>query len=228
MALSIVFAGVVAASTVAYAVLTWRLTKETIAMREAQTDPHIAVSVEPHAGFINLIEMVIENHGPGPARNVTFQLDGDFIVDKESGTRLSETHLFRYGISYLSPRQHVRFFMGSLVEHQELLDAEPMHVRVRCEDSAGKLRTNDCYLDVRYLKGLSQLGRPDLCKIAEAAEKLASEVNRLASGSHQLHVVTQTKLDKVQEEQALRREWEEQRAQDTSTVRNGGADGQGD
>jgi hypothetical protein len=44
--LLLVFSGVVALSTVVYAVLTWKLVAETRKMREAQTEPKVSVFVE--------------------------------------------------------------------------------------------------------------------------------------------------------------------------------------
>ena len=85
-------------------------------MRQAQTDAHVGVSIEPRAEFVNLVEMIVENHGPGPARNVTLSLDGDFVLQKEPESRLSDTGLFRYGISYLAPQQRIRFYLVSLID----------------------------------------------------------------------------------------------------------------
>ena len=64
--LIIAFSGVVAVSTVVYAVLTWRLVSETRSLRKAQTDPQLSVSVQSDRGdHGGLVDLVIMNHGGG-------------------------------------------------------------------------------------------------------------------------------------------------------------------
>ena len=60
------FTGVVAASTVVYAFLTWRLVSETRRMREVQTEPRISMSLALSDRFgSGGLELVIRNEGQG-------------------------------------------------------------------------------------------------------------------------------------------------------------------
>ena len=75
--LMVIFAGVVAASTVVYAVLTSRLVTETRRMREVQTEPRVSIRVEvDHTGRPGY-ELTIRNEGQGAAKNVKFEFEGD-------------------------------------------------------------------------------------------------------------------------------------------------------
>ena len=74
----LVFSGLVALSTLVYAVLTWRLVTETKRMREVQTEPKVSVRAElsrdvGHGG----IELIIRNEGQGPAQNIRFEFEGN-------------------------------------------------------------------------------------------------------------------------------------------------------
>ena len=73
----LVFSGLVAASTVIYAFLTWKLVTETRQLRRAQTEPRVTVRVESTRSGGNGKELVIRNEGQGPAKGVSFTFEGD-------------------------------------------------------------------------------------------------------------------------------------------------------
>ena len=76
--LLLIFAGIVAASTLVYAVLTWRLVGETRRMREVQTEPQISVRAElSERGDHGGIDLVIRNEGQGAAYKINFKFEGD-------------------------------------------------------------------------------------------------------------------------------------------------------
>ena len=75
--LIVAFTFVVAGSTVAYVILTWRLVTETRRMREAQTEPRVSVRVEQESGRHPGYELTISNEGQGVAKNVRFKFEGD-------------------------------------------------------------------------------------------------------------------------------------------------------
>ena len=70
----IVFAGVVAASTVFYVILTRSLVAETKKLREVQTEPKIAVWVRPKEEAITFAHLYVRNIGLGPAFDVSFEI----------------------------------------------------------------------------------------------------------------------------------------------------------
>ena len=104
--LTIAFTGVVAVSTVVYAVLTWKLVSETRSMRRAQTDPRVSVHVEANeqAGG-GRIDLVIRNEGQGAAEEIHFDFEGDptYFDDERP---IDELPVMRNGLKYLVLRHH--------------------------------------------------------------------------------------------------------------------------
>ena len=105
--LIIVFTGVVAGSTVAYAVLTWRLVAETRRLREAQTEPRVSMRLElaervGHGG----IELLIRNEGQGPAQNIRFHFQGDptYFIGHGQQQPIDQIPLIENGLPYLVDR----------------------------------------------------------------------------------------------------------------------------
>ena len=76
--LIVAFTFVVAGSTVAYVILTWRLVAETRRMREAQTEPRISERSERRnkADMWDTVrmELVIRNEGQGPGSEHTIRV----------------------------------------------------------------------------------------------------------------------------------------------------------
>ena len=88
----IMFSGIVAVSTVAYAILTWRLVGETKKVRLAQTEPMVSVTHHPSKKGPEFIDFRIKNVGAGPALDITFEVETEF--EYVQGQRLSELRLF--------------------------------------------------------------------------------------------------------------------------------------
>ena len=101
------------ATSIALAVTTWVLAKETRLLRRAQTDPRLSIWIGPNKREVHWIEMVIENVGAGPAYGITFTASRDFECRK--GAPFSELGFMTTGLPYLAPRQGIRFFLTSLL-----------------------------------------------------------------------------------------------------------------
>ena len=109
------FSGVVVASTVVYAALTWRLVGETRRMREVQTEPKVSVFLELNEHVGNVMDFVIHNIGQGPAYNIRFTFQGDPIYFGEDRL-IDQLPVARNGLNYLGPNQTFRFVLGGLSE----------------------------------------------------------------------------------------------------------------
>lgn len=72
--LNVIFSGLVAISTVVYAVLTWQLVSETRKMREAQQEPKFLVTTQPREDSLDFVEMIVKNIGLEPAYEVKFEI----------------------------------------------------------------------------------------------------------------------------------------------------------
>lgn len=127
---------------------------ETRAMRKAQTEPHVSFTVQPSESHVGIVEMIVENHGPGAAKNIGFALSEDLAIDENPSAALSQTGLFRHGVTYLSPRQRFRFFLVSTIDYPELLAKEPVRVEIAYETVAGEKKVGEYFIDFCVLEGM--------------------------------------------------------------------------
>lgn len=208
-AFNVIFAMVVAIATVFYAVLTRRLVVETRRMREAQTEPLVLVRLEPSEAWINLITLIVENVGPGPAHEVRLSVTPDFEMRK--GQHLSELGLFRYGIRHLAPGQRISVHLTSMVGQIE--ESQRPDTRFRFEitttysSSLGTSYRRVYPIDFLHLVGMRTIGTPPLQQMAKDLEKIREAIGHFASGFRKVQVDVFTASDR----DAEMRGWEEER-----------------
>src|SRR5690242_11750012 len=89
---SVVLTGV----TAYYAFLTWRLVQENRELREEHSRPQVAITTSLHEAHINIVHLVIENIGHGPAYEVRFETNRDFKMSRQRSLR--EVGIFKSGI----------------------------------------------------------------------------------------------------------------------------------
>lgn len=206
------FSGVVALSTLIYALLTWKLVSETRKMREVQTEPKISVSIQQSEEAINCNEMIIQNIGSGPAKNVNFQIDPDF--EYMHGRFLSKLNLMNKGLEYLAPNQKIQFFLTDVREDFEKKTKTPFEIKVTYQNIIGKTYERKYIIDLSIFVGLPQLGEPPLYKIAKNIESIQKDVNRLSTGDHRLKAVIYTKSEVEEEEKELMEQLEKRKHED--------------
>ena len=210
----IVFSGTVAASTVVYAVLTWRLVSETRSLRKAQTDPQLSVSVESDRGDPNgRVDLVIRNHGGGAAQNITLEFEGDPTHFSETRP-IDQVGMIANGIRYLEPHGSRRIPLGWLFGDGKFEKAmqEPWVFNVGYKDSLGKDKIDTFTIDFGQFSGLMITSSP-MSKIAKGLESIEKQIKQLghvAYGGH-LHIVTQTKGELIRELEQKRRERKKRR-----------------
>lgn len=197
-AFAVIFSSVVAIATLVYAILTWKLVSETRKMREAQTEPNISISLQPREEWINLIDLVVQNIGSGPAYNIGFKVNPDFEYTK--GEFLSEIGFMKKGLYYLAPNQKWQFFLTSIVKNFEEKTKKLFEIKVTYQNSAGKSYEDTYLMDFSLFIGLSQLGEPPLYKIAKNIKDIKKDIHNLSTGFQKMKVITYTKRD-IEEEQ---------------------------
>jgi hypothetical protein len=199
--LIIIFSGVVALSTVVYALLTWRLVAETRKLREAQFEPNVLVYVQPKEDLISWLDIIVENTGLGPAYDVRLTIKPD--IERPSGDALGGMGWFTKGISLLAPRYQLRQGYTFMVHDTEQKLSVPRTVTVTYRNSGGKERVAEYVIDLSEMKGLRQNGTPPAYASAKSLEKLAKAVERMSSDLSKIRVITKT----AAEERAEAEEW---------------------
>jgi len=211
-AFAVIFSAVVAIATIVYAILTWKLVSETRKMREAQTEPKVSVTIQPREEWINLIDMVIQNIGLGPAYNIKFEINPDFEYMK--GRFLSELGFMKNSLKYLAPNQKLQFFLTTMIENFEEKTKKPFEIRVTYQNGRGKTYKDVYMIDFSQLIGLRQLGEPPLYKIAKNVEEIEKDIYNLSTGFHKIKVVRYTKEDVEEETKQLLEQFKRPKKED--------------
>lgn len=206
---TLIFSGVVALSTVVYAVLTALLVVETRQMRRAQTEPKLVAYVEPREEFINFAHLYIQNVGPGPAFDVSFKLTAkkddegaQLLIDDFSKSRFLET-----GVEYIGPTQRMRSRDTAFTQEFDKKIKAILNIELSYRSSTGKKYSDKYSIDMSQFEGAGGLGIPHLYSIAQSLKKFQEDFHRISSGFNKLKVETYSHEDR----ERARAEWEEQR-----------------
>jgi hypothetical protein len=192
--ITLIFSGVVTISTVIYAVLTWRLTSETIKMRKAQTEPQVSIYLQPCQAAFHFFDIVVRNIGAGPAYDVRFQILQEF--DVKQGRKLSEVDFIKEGINYMPPNYSITSFLfGVLGQYKEIID-KSLKITVSYKNSERKETIEIIEINMSQFKGRQKLGDDPANTIAESLKKIQIDINNLSSGFHHLRVDTYTSEDR--------------------------------
>jgi hypothetical protein len=122
--ITLIFSGVVAVSTLIYAILTWRLVSETKKMRAVQTDPKILVEVRPKGSMLGEIltydlNLFIRNIGLGPAYDINFKI----LKDRLNGFAkkvLEGSNVLKH-VEYLAPNDEISIMLTFVPYNSEEL-----------------------------------------------------------------------------------------------------------
>jgi hypothetical protein len=201
-ALTVIFTAVVTISTVAYAILTWSLVSETKRMREAQTEPRIEIALKPLDFAINIVRLYVRNIGLGPARNVRFT--SRVASGGEGAEKLLEefnkVNFLKAGLKYFGPGHEFHAGYTQITKDFDAKIASVLTYDIDYESVTGKEYSDQITIDVAELKGMNQLGKPNLYAIAQSLEAIQKEFSHVVSGFKKIHADVYTTEDRNREE----------------------------
>ena len=198
-----------ALATVAIAVLTFILAKETWYLRETQTQqlaelkrenirPNINVQLDPSRVGLNFVDVKISNLGKGIARKVAVE-----FLDRQ-GARVAEgvdpvvekfrkLAIFRQGIESMGIGQVITSFVFSFIDLNGELKGEIfkplLQMVVRFEDVEGNQYKNEFVVDFAQYQGISELGGGDpLHLMSEELKKLRGVMEKVARSDNRFGV----------------------------------------
>jgi cell division protein FtsL len=204
--MTLLFACVVAISTVFYVILTRQLVSERKKMRKAQTQPEISASlVQNDKTSIEFIDLVIENIGLGPAYNIKFEVLNDFKLSK---IMLSEVGFIKNGISYFSPKQPMKLWVDSFLHDKELAD-KSIELKITYSNSLSDQFNQKFILNFSQFASFTQLGTPPLIKIAEHLNSIEKNIESIASGFKKLKIDIYDSKDSEEEKELTLRAFDE-------------------
>ena len=192
---TLIFSGVVALSTVIYAILTWRLAAETIRMRKAQTDPCVSIYLEQHPTLFHFFDLIIKNIGSGPAYDVTFIVLEDFDIPE--GRKLSQIDFIKEGISYMPPDYQIRSYFLTFLGNCEKIIDKSIKVKVSYKNAQKNNMSEIISLNMSQFSGIQMLGGDPLDKIAKSMESIEKNVHHITTGFNHLTVDTYDSEDRA-------------------------------
>lgn len=204
--LIVLFTGVVAVSTVAYAILTWKLVSETRRMRQVQTEPRVSMQLELGSGVGHGgLQLEIRNEGMGPATEIRFEFDGDanYFTNRGLGRPITEVPVIKEGIDYLGPDRNFSFVLGWLFgeDFSRAMEA-PWKFNVAYKNLSGKKMKDTFILDFSQFSHLIVGAADPLRNIEKHLDAIQKELKSWSTGTRKPQIIIQTKAQQ-------RKEWAE-------------------
>lgn len=179
-------------ATLIYAGLTYALVNFTRDMaetsektRKTQIQPFIVASIKENKIDFHYIDLIIENVGPGIARNITFIVESSgYTLPSEYHQKIEELYIFKKGIKSLGPHQNIRFIIANLAEKvgpvektiEEIRQEDfKFKLKISCENIEGEKCPDQEYeIDLLIFWGLVFLQNPPPVVIVNQSEKHSS------------------------------------------------------
>jgi hypothetical protein len=212
---------VAALATMAIAILTFVLAKETWYLREAQIEqvdelkrenirPNVSVTLKSSESELSFMDARIHNQGKGIARNIKFTfIDRDEREIKHSENEVVDEflklHIFSDGMHSLGIGQKIESFLFSFFEIKNKIK-EPdvfsiyFKIKVSYEDVEGTAYYNELTIDFKEFQGISRTGGGNpIHNIAKDMKKLREQFEKLTRSSQRLNINTYSSEDREQE-----------------------------
>lgn len=192
-----------AIATVAIAILTFILAKETWYLREAQIRqleelkrenirPNIGIQLESSSVGMNFVNVKVSNLGKGIARKVSIRFldrtgnevpnDVDVVVEK-----FRKLAIFRQGIQSMGIGQEISSFVFSFIGLGKELNGEIfkpyLSIAIEFEDVEGNPYRNSFTIDFAQYEGISELGGDALHQMATEMKKIREQIGKITGRS---------------------------------------------
>lgn len=159
--LQIMFSGLVALSTVTYAVLTWRLVSETKKTRQLQITPAINAYFEMSEVDASFVYIILENIGYGVAKDVNFEIIKDFNFYDFEHQKLEKKGAIKHGLKNFYPKQKFRYLFTDLSKRYDEKIEDNLELKIKFNDINNKYHEKTLNLTLNELTGMGLFSRPD-------------------------------------------------------------------
>jgi hypothetical protein len=195
---------ILAITTLVYAIITGRMLSETKRMRESQTEPYIFINVQPMERARFILNMVIQNIGPGPAYDLRFKVEPDILLG--TGNNLSEINLMKQGFKYLAPNQKLECIVAHSITEAKKKEKTLHYVTVYYKNKNKKTREHTYILDFTEYFGMVYSEADPYKGVIEKLETIHRDIDGVTKDSgSKLRVIAYTKEEY---EEGIRRELE--------------------
>jgi hypothetical protein len=176
--LSLIFSGVVAISTVVYAILTWKLVGETRKMRHGQIEPMIYIAIEHPKDEMDVLQLIVRNGGMGPAYNIKFDLKEDF--ETLGGHKLSDVGFIKMGIGCLGISGEFRTTIAWADDLEKKASLKILII-VEYDDCTNLHYQRDVSVDLSEFMGIIYSRDSTTKEIARSLKEIQSDIQKLCN-----------------------------------------------
>ena len=156
--------------------------------RQATTGGRPLIIVSEDYENLPTINLIIQNVGPGPAKNINFHFTSP--IESSDGFVLSELTVFQEGITSLAPGARIVCYWDELENLQPLIREGRLErnatVTVEYQDIAGGNYSHDWEIDPGLYEDLRTQGSRNMDDLVDAvehvAEKLGEDEDRRSQG----------------------------------------------
>lgn len=215
-----------AIATVAIAILTFILARETWYLRLAQIRQIDELKIEamrPSLEFyilsaqasIHMMNAHIQNNGKGIARNVSFKFygsSGDVLSSQERAVveKFQSLNMLKNGLASLGASKERKSFVFSFLDlinkNGDALFGVKIRVSIEFEDAEGRKYASESIVDFSEFKGVSEVGGGDpLYNLYKETEKIVKVLESVQAGmsSKRLNINVYSSADREEEQKAL-------------------------
>jgi hypothetical protein len=196
---SICIGAILAIATIVYARITARMLRETEKMREAQTEPYVFINVQPMERARRILNMVIQNIGPGPAYDLKFKIEPDLKI--RTGHYLSEINLIKQGFKYLAPNQRLECIVAHSIEEAEKKEKALYEVTVTYRNKGKKHYEETFVLDFTEYFGMLYSEFDPYKGIIDKLDAIRQDIDKVIDGGEtsKVRAVVYTKDERDEE-----------------------------
>ena len=131
------------------------------------------------------INLVIQNVGPGPAKNITFEFSAP--VESSDGYVLSDLAFFQEGLTSLAPGGRIVCYWDELENLQQMYQdggrlERDITVTVEYQDITGGSFSHTWEIDPMLYQGLRTVGYRDVSDLVDKVEEIAEEWRQQSEG----------------------------------------------
>lgn len=161
------------------------------------------------------------NQGQTVAHDLSFEITPPLkvVLGGENSIPKDKTEktigFVQHGVKTLAPSQVISSLVGTLARVKEGCPALLFDARITYADARGKKYSDHCVLDLRYMSDAVYVSKKTVHDVAKELEGIKQQVNHIATGFSKPFVITQDAKDYQADLEALVRQAEERRAQET-------------
>jgi hypothetical protein len=156
--------------------------QEMIQQRTTGGRPLIIVSEDYER--LPTINLVIQNVGPGPAKNITFDFSAP--IESSDGFVLTDLALFKEGLASLAPGARIVCYWDELANLKPMIEEgrleEQITATVEYQDITGGSHSHEWEICPVLYEGLRTVGYKDMSDLVDKVDEIAEDWRQQSEG----------------------------------------------